>query len=161
MLVFYSEVIKKATKVYPGCYTARISSSKILWLVLKEMASARNRYLYCIIKNSTAGKITISYPSRQPISPWIDFNRRRGVASYFVVTISEWEEVVLTVEVCYDTSNVILSQRIVARNSVNFMLEFGLCFAIIYLSTASDVSLVSLITGEFEINSFVNLLRAK
>ena len=83
------------------------------------------------------------------------------MASCFVVTISEWERVVLTVEVCYDTSNVILSQRIVARNSVNFMLEFRLCFAIIYLSTTSDVSLVSLITGEFEINSFVNLLRVK
>ena len=83
------------------------------------------------------------------------------MASCFVVTISEWERVVLTVEVCYDISNVILSKRIVTRNSVNFMLDFGLCFAIIYLSTTSDVFLVSLITGEFEINSFVNLLRAK
>ena len=82
------------------------------------------------------------------------------MASCFVVTISEWERVVLTVEVCYDTSNVILSQRIVARNSVNFMLDFGLCLAI-YFSTSSDVLLVSLITGEFEINSFVNLLRVK
>ena len=82
------------------------------------------------------------------------------MASSFVVIISEWERVVLTVEVCYDTSNVTLSQRIVARNSVNFMLDFGLCFAI-YLSTSSNVFLVSLITGEFEINSFVNLLRVK
>ena len=79
------------------------------------------------------------------------------MASSFVVTISERERVVLTVEVCYDTSIVILSQRIVARNSVNFMLDFGLCFAI-YLSTASNVLLVSVITAEFEINSFVNLL---
>ena len=54
------------------------------------------------------------------------------MASYFVVTISEWERVVLTVEVCYDTSICYFSQRIVARNSVNFMLEFGLCFAITY-----------------------------
>ena len=82
------------------------------------------------------------------------------MASCFVVTITEWERVVLTVEVCYDTSNVILSQRIVARNSVNFMLDFELCLAI-YFSTTSDVLLVSLITGEFEINSFVNLLRVK
>ena len=66
----------------------------------------------------------------------------------------------LTVEVFTTLQYVILSQRIVARNSVNFMLDFGLCFAI-YLSTASNVSLVSLITGEFEINSFVNLLRVK
>ena len=54
------------------------------------------------------------------------------MASSFVVTITEWERVVLTVEVCYDTSNVILSQRIITRNSVNFMLEFGLlCYNIL------------------------------
>ena len=66
---------------------------------------------------------------------------------------------VLTVEVCYDISNVILSKRIVARNSVNFMLDFGLCFAI-NLSTSSNVFLVSLITGEFEIKVYASNDRA-
>ena len=62
MLVFYSEVIKKAKKSIQAVTLLEYLPPKLFSVVV--MASAGYWYLYCIINNSTAGKITISSPSR-------------------------------------------------------------------------------------------------